>query len=65
MQGSPNEAESCWSPSVQARLLAQKQQLQKRLKLILQTSQIPRTSMDTMTVAEKIVGALDRIIEVG
>ncbi|KAK9859297.1 hypothetical protein WJX84_010074 [Apatococcus fuscideae] len=44
-------------------LQAQKQELQKHLKLVLQTNQIPHTSMDTMTIAEKIVSALDQIVE--
>ncbi len=50
---------------VQARLEVQQKRLQKRLKLALQMHQLPpRTSVDTMTVADKIVSALDKLAEV-
>ena len=49
----------------QARLESQQQNLQKRLKLALKIHQLcPQTSVDTMTVADKIVSALDKIAEV-
>ncbi len=50
---------------VQARLEVQQKRLQKRLKLALQINQLPPcTSVDTMTVADKIVSALDKLAEV-
>ena len=45
--------------------MAQQQRLQKRLKSALRHHLRPRTTVDTMTVADKIVSALDRIAEVG
>ncbi len=54
-----------WQYCVQARLEAQQKRLQKRLKLALQMHHLPpRTSVDTMTVADKIVSALDKLAEV-
>ncbi len=51
--------------SGQARLEAQQRNLQKRLKLALKIHHLcPRTSVDTMTIADKIVNALDKIAEV-
>ena len=49
----------------QARLMAQQQRLQKRLKFALRHHLRPKTTVDTMTIADKIVSALDRIAEVG
>ncbi|KAK9831575.1 hypothetical protein WJX74_000880 [Apatococcus lobatus] len=47
-----------------ARLIQQQQKLQHRLKLALKIHQVqPRTYMDTMTIADKIVSALDAISE--
>ncbi|KAK9831722.1 hypothetical protein WJX74_007234 [Apatococcus lobatus] len=48
----------------QARLIKQQQKLQHRLKLALKIHQVrPHTSVDTMTIADKIVSALDAMSE--
>ena len=45
--------------------MKQQQMLQRRLKLALKIHKIPpRTSLDTMTIADKVVSALDSISEV-
>ena len=55
-------------PTLQARLVAQQRKLQKKLKHALNSSKIhhlsPQTSIDTMTVADKMVNVLDQIAEV-
>ena len=58
------ESTGFWN-AVQARLVKQQQMLQKRLKLALKIHKIlPHTSVDTMTIADKVVIALDSISEV-
>ncbi|KAK9831614.1 hypothetical protein WJX74_002581 [Apatococcus lobatus] len=48
----------------QGRLMAHQQRLQKRLKSALQKHHLrPKTTMDTMTIADKIISALDRAAE--
>ena len=50
---------------MQARLVKQQQMLQRRLKLALKIHKInPRTSVDTMTIGDKVVSVLDSISEV-
>ena len=51
--------------TLQARLVVEQQKLQKRLKHALKIHHMrPKTTVDTMTVAEKVASALDRIAEV-
>ena len=50
---------------LQAKLLEEQQSLQDRLKKALELHLHPKTSVDTATVAEKIIDMFDGMLQVG